>query len=101
MALPRAFGETMSSARLVFANPNLRLVNLALAGSMVGDWAFSTAVTVWAYQFGGAVAVGVYAVVRLLLIALSLPFASVLVDRIPHKRSLVTADLIRAVLVGA
>ena len=101
MALSGALRETLSSARLVFANPNLRRVNLALAGSMVGDWAFATAVTVWAYQFGGAAAVGVYAVVRLLLIAFSLPFVSVLVDRIPYKRFMVAADLVRAVLVGA
>jgi MFS family permease len=100
MALPTALRETASSARLVFANPDLRRVNLALAGSMVGDWAFATAVTVWAYQFGGAAAVGAYAVVRLLLIAFSLPFVSVLVDRLPYKLFLVTADLIRAVLVG-
>ncbi len=101
MALPAAFAETASSARLVFGNPNLRRVNLALAGSMIGDWAFATAVIVWAYQYGGAAAVGGYAVVRLMLIALSLPFLSTLVDRLPYKLFLVTTDLVRAVLVTA
>ena len=101
MALSGALGETASSARLVFANPNLRRVNLALAGSMVGDWAFATAVIVWAYQYGGAAAVGGYAVVRLLLIALTLPFVSTLVDKIPYRLFLVTTDLVRAVLVLA
>ena len=101
MALSSALGETASSARLVFANPNLRRVNLALAGSMVGDWAFATAVIVWAYQYGGAAAVGGYAVVRLLLIALTLPFVSTLVDKIPYRLFLVTTDLVRAVLVLA
>ena len=101
MAIGNPLRETAASTRLVFANPDLRRVNLALAGSMIGDWAFATAIIVWAYQYGGATAVGLFAVVRLLLIALSLPFASILVDRIPYKLFLVTADLVRAVLVVA
>ena len=99
MAHRSALGETAFSARLVFANPDLRRVNLALAGSMVGDWAFATAVIVWAYQYGGAAAVGGYAVVRLLLIALTLPFVSTLVDKLAqHTVSIfqqVREDIIR------
>lgn len=43
-------GESLGS---VFRNPNLRRVQLALAGSMIGDWAYATAVAVWAYGVGG------------------------------------------------
>lgn len=95
-----AVTETWSATRVVFGNPNLRRVNLALAGSMVGDWAFATAVTVWAYRYGGASAVGVFVAVRLALVALALPFLSVLVDRLPRKPFLITADLVRVVLVS-
>ena len=33
---------------------------MALAGSMIGDWAYATAVAVWAYGVGGAKAVGIW-----------------------------------------
>ena len=52
--------ETRESLASVFRNPNLRRVQLALAGSMIGDWAYSTAVAVWAYGVGGATAVGIW-----------------------------------------
>ena len=37
----RELGASIAS---VFRNPGLRRVELALAGSMIGDWAFATAV---------------------------------------------------------
>jgi MFS family permease len=97
----QAVRETAASLRTVAANPGLRRVNLALAGSLIGDWAYATAVIVWAYQFGGATAVGVWAVVRLSLLALVTPFAGSLADRYPRTRVMITSDLVRAVLVTA
>jgi len=94
-----AVRETTDSLRTVFRNPGLRRVNLALAGSLIGDWAYATALTVWAYSVGGATAVGVWGVVRLGLLALVTPFASALADRYPRKFVMVSADVIRGVLV--
>lgn len=94
-----ALKETRASLHEVFAHPPLRRIQLALAGSMVGDWAYATAVTVWAYGIGGARAVGVWAAVRFLLMAVSSPFAAALADRWPRKSVMVVADLSRAVLV--
>jgi MFS family permease len=96
-----ALGELYASIRSVFRNPGLRRVELALTGSMIGDWAFATAVTVWAYEVGGVTAVGVWTAIRLTLMALTAPLASLLADRFPRKRVMVLADLFRAVLVGA
>jgi MFS family permease len=84
----------------VFANPGLRRVTLAFGGSAIGDWAYATAVTVWAYDVGGASAVGVWAVVRWLLLALVTPLASMLADRLPRKLVMVSTDLVRAVLIA-
>ncbi|MET1005613.1 MAG: MFS transporter [Propionibacteriaceae bacterium] len=95
-----AVGDTASAIRLVFANRNLRRVNLALAGSAIGDWAYATAVVVFAYRFGGPTAVGTYIAIRLALVAVGLPFTTVLVDRIPRKLFMIATDLIRAVLVA-
>jgi MFS family permease len=96
-----AVRKTAASLGSVFANPNLRKIQLALAGSMIGDWAYSTAVAVWAYQVGGAKVVGIWAAVRLTLLAFGSPFGAVIADRVPRRTVMVAADLVRAVLVVA
>ncbi len=98
-ALGDSVRETSSSLHTVFRNPGLRRINLALAGSLIGDWAYATAVTVWAYGVGGTTAVGVWGVVRLIIMALVAPFASTLADKYSRKLVMVTADLARFVLV--
>ncbi|HEX6917253.1 MAG TPA: MFS transporter [Phycicoccus sp.] len=95
-----AIRETWTSLRSVFVNPALRRMELALAGSMIGDWAYATAVTVWAYGAGGARLVGLWGAIRLLLMAFASPVGASLADRFPRKAILITADLARAVLVG-
>ena len=99
--LADALRETGSSLRTVFRNPGLRRVNLAFAGSAIGDWAYATGIVVWAYSIGGVTAVGVWGTVRLILMAVVTPFASIVVDRLPRKIVMVSTDLIRAVLVFA
>ena len=93
-----ALGDTWTSLRSVFVNPALRRIELALAGSMIGDWAYATAVVVWAYGVGGARLVGVWGAVRLLLMAFASPIGSVLADRLPRKTVLIGSDLLRALL---
>ncbi|HVQ88363.1 MAG TPA: MFS transporter [Actinomycetes bacterium] len=98
-----ALRETGQSLGTVFHNPSLRRLNLAFAGSAVGDWAYATAIVVWAYGVGGVTAVGIWGTVRLVLMTVVTPFASTLVDRFPRKTVMVVSDLTRAglVLVGA
>lgn len=97
--LGKAVRETGNSMRTVFRNRNLRRVNLALAGSMIGDWAYATAIAVWAYGVGGATAVGIWATIRLASLALVTPFTSAMADRYPRRTIMISCDLIRAVLV--
>jgi len=84
----------------VFRNPGLRRLELGFAGSVVGDWAYAVAVSVYAYGQGGPGAVGVLGVVRYLLVALVTPFTATLADRLPRKAVMVSADLVRAALVA-
>lgn len=93
--------ETGSSIASVFRNPGLRRVQIALTGSMIGDWAYATAVTVWAYGVGGVTAVGVWTGIRLGLMAITAPLGATLADRMARKNVMVLADVIRAVLVAA
>ncbi len=96
-----AVRETGISLATVFRQPALRRLNLALAGSMIGDWAYATAIAVWAYGIGGASAVGIWATSRLALMAVLAPFAAALADKYPRRAVMIGCDLARFVLVGA
>jgi predicted MFS family arabinose efflux permease len=80
----------------VFANPDLRRLQLAAAGSIIGSWAYAVALAVYAYDVGGAAAVGLVALLRYVPSALASPFTSLLADRYPRVRVMLAADLIRA-----
>ena len=95
------FGETFGSLRSVFVNLNLRRMQLAFTGSLIGNWAYATAVSVWAYGVGGAKAVGIFIAVRLAVMALATPFVSTFADRYSRKRVMIYSDLYCAVLIAA
>ena len=95
------FSETWGSLRSVFVNRNLRRLQLAFTGSLIGNWAYATAVAVWAYGVGGAKAVGIYAAVRLTVMAIGTPFVSTFADKYPRKRVMMLSDLYCAVLIAA
>jgi MFS family permease len=95
-------GEAARAFRGVFVNPDLRRLQLAWAGSQTGDWAAIIGAAVFAYEAGGAAAVGVLGLVRVLPAAVAAPFTAVLGDRFSRKRVMVMSDLLRsAALAGA
>jgi predicted MFS family arabinose efflux permease len=90
--------SSTAAVRAVFANRNLRLLELAWAGSVIGHYGFQITLGVYAYETGGATAVGAMFVLRTLG-ALATPPASSLGDRYPRIRVMFASDFIRAVLV--
>src|SRR5262245_35185909 len=90
-----AVKDTGDSLRTVFTNKALRRINLAVGGSLIGDWAYATAIAVWAYGVGGAKVVAAWAVIRMLLMAFISPFAGTLADRRNRKVIMVSSDVIR------
>ncbi|HKO74773.1 MAG TPA: MFS transporter [Gaiellaceae bacterium] len=94
--------ESLRAIGDVFGNPGLRRLQFAWIGSVTGDWAYAIALAVFAYEAGGATAVGLVALLRFLPSAAVAPFAAVLADRYPRQRVMLAADAIRAVaLAGA
>jgi MFS family permease len=93
--------QLRKSVATVFGNPALRRVQLAFFGSGIGDWAYATAVTVWAFQDGGAAAVGAFQAVRFLLAALTAPLGATIADRMSRRTFMMVSDAARAVLVAA
>ena len=84
----------------VFRNPLLRRLELAWGGFFVVEWASLLAVSVWAYAEGGAAAVGLVGLLRMLPAAVALPFGSAVADRFPRHRVLVVVYVAQALLVA-
>jgi len=97
--LREKLGDATRSLRDVFRNPGLRRIELAFAGSIVGDWAYGVAGAVYIYEQGGPTAVGILGVVRYISMALVTPFAAMLGDRYPRRLVMVGSDSIRGLLV--
>ncbi len=100
-AADEAAGGLRTSIGHVLRNRNIRRIQLAFVGSAIGDGAYAIAVAIFAYEAGGAAAVGIWMAVRYTLMAITAPFGALLADRWPRKRVMILADLIRAVLVTA
>jgi MFS family permease len=89
-------GKTWGALRAVFANRDLRRLQLAAMGSVVGNWAYLVALTIYAYDAGGPAAVGLVMFLRLIPAAIASPFTSMVGDRFNRKVVLVVVDLGRA-----
>src|SRR5436309_15530171 len=86
----------------VMRNPQLRRVELAWGASIAAEWPHFVALGVFAYAAGGASAVGIAGLVRLLPAAVCAPLASSLGDRFRRERFLLgTAALGCAALAGS
>jgi MFS family permease len=96
----RRFLERLAEARTAFGgvlhNRALRRLELAWACLVVGAWAYGVAVVVYAYEQGGARAVGVVGLLRWGTAALASPFAAALGDRYDRRLVMVGSDLLRA-----
>lgn len=93
--------DSLRAMREVFRNRALRQLQLAWAGSIIGSWAYTVALVVYAYDQGGASAVALVAVIRWVPAAVASPFAAILGDRYPRVRVMLGADLLRASALAA
>lgn len=94
-------GDSVAAFGEVARNPNLRWLELAWTGSIIGHYAYLVAVSVYAYGVGGEEAVGLIFLARLIPAALAAPFAGLLGDRYRRERVLLLTNLGRIVLVGS
>ena len=92
--------ESFRALREVYDNRGLRRLQLAWAGSIIGTWAFSVALAVYAYRHGGASAVGLVVMIRWLPAAFTSPFTGILGDRYPRVLVMMGSDLLRAAAFG-
>jgi MFS family permease len=95
------FGESLDAFHAVIKNPALRRIELSWAASITAYWAFIIALAVYAYDQGGAKAVGLVGVIRVLPAFIAAPFAGVLGDRYRRDLLLVILSFIRAGFMAA
>ena len=84
----------------VFRSPQLRRLELSWASYHACEWAQFVAISVYAYDRGGAPAVGIFGFVRMLAAAAAAPFGSVLADRYSRKRLQIALHAARAVVLA-
>ncbi|MGH3083435.1 MAG: MFS transporter [Gaiellaceae bacterium] len=94
------FGDAARSFSRVFKNPNIRRLEGAWAVSIITYWAYGIALAVFAYEEGGAAAVGLVGLVRFIPSALASPFTAMLADRYRRQIVIVVAELLRASFVA-
>ena len=97
----RRSAQAVTALRAVFGNENLRRVELAWGASIATEWAHYVALGVFAYDEGGAAAVGIAGLVRMLPAALVAPVAATFGDRFRRERFLVAIALVGSAALGA
>lgn len=97
-----ALRNRFAAAALAGRNPDVRRIELAWGTAITAEWAYFVALGVFAYDVGGASAVGLAGLVRLLPAGVVAPSAASLGDRMPRERLLLGAALLGvAALAGS
>jgi MFS family permease len=94
-------GEAVAALGGAFANPLLRRLELGAIGSVTGEGLYALGVAVFAYQSGGATAVGGVFLLQTLVAAAAQPFTAVLGDRYRRERVMLATELARVTTIGA
>jgi len=90
----------LAAAALASRNENVRRVELAWGAAITAEWAYFVALGVFAYNAGGASAVGFAGLIRLLPAGVIAPGAASLGDRIRRERLLLGAAVLGAVALA-
>ncbi|MBD8024987.1 MFS transporter [Microbacterium gallinarum] len=90
-------GEAAAAFSSNWRNPNLRRAQLSFLGAWTAEWAFTVALGVVAYDHGGALALGLVGLLRMLPSALLAPLLSPFADRGRRERVLVVVSTLRGI----
>ena len=93
-------GEAAAAFASNWQNPNLRRAQLSFLGAWTAEWAFTVALGIVAYTSGGALALGLVGLMRMLPSALLAPLLSPFADRGRRERVLVVVSIVRGAATG-
>jgi MFS family permease len=93
-----SYAASLRAFAKVFANPRVRSLQLAGAGSILGTYAYAVALPVYAYHSGGARTVGLLFFARFVLAAIAAPWLGLLADRWSRRQLMLAGDLVRCAI---
>ena len=93
--------QLLAALAVSVRNPEIRRAELAWGSAITAEWAHFVAFGVYAYEQGGASAVGIAGLVRLLPAAIVAPFAASLGDRFRREHFLLATSLVGSLALGA
>jgi len=99
--LTRHIRDSSRACALTIRSRNLRRAQLSFGAMWAGEWAVMVTIGVVAFRDGGAAAVGVVGVLRMLPAALLAPFAATVADAIRREHVLAGVGFIRTLTLGA
>ena len=99
-AVTRRLSDVAAAYGTVLRNPSLRRLQIVYGTSVVAEWGFLVALSVYAYDVRGATGVGIVGVVRMVPAALATPFAAVLSDRFRRELVLLWIELGSAIAMA-
>ncbi|MFB6612081.1 MFS transporter [Agromyces sp. NPDC056379] len=82
-------------------NPNLRRAQLSFLGAWTAEWAFTVALGIVAYRDGGAAALGLVGLLRMVPSAILAPLLSPIADRGRRERVLILVSIVRGLATAA
>ena len=98
-------GSRLGDAAAAFTsnarNPDLRRAQLSFLGAWTAEWAFTVALGIVAYRDGGATALGLVGLLRMVPAAICAPLLSPIADRGRRERVLVLVSTVRGVATAA
>src|SRR5918994_318020 len=97
---PRLVSSARRAVLDVFCDRNLRLLALVTGSSMTAEGSYLVVLSVFAYESGGALAVGLVALVRTIPAAAAAALGSTVVDRFAREQVPRAAEALRTALLA-
>jgi MFS family permease len=97
----RRLGQAAAAFTSNWRNPNLRRAQLSFLGAWTAEWAFTVALGIVAYRDGGAVALGLVGLLRMVPSAILAPLLSPIADRGRRERVLILVSTVRGLATAA
>lgn len=94
-------GQAAAAFTSNWRNPNLRRAQLSFLGAWTAEWAFTVALGIVAYRDGGATALGLVGLLRMVPSAILAPLLSPLADRGRRERVLILVSVVRGAATAA
>jgi MFS family permease len=96
----RALGNELRALREVLRSPDLGRLELAWLATSIGTWGGALVLAVYAYDVGGAAAVGLMGMFRTLPGAPVAPLLALVADRYPRRSVLLATNGLRAMTMA-